>query len=306
SGVGRGVNGIECGFLSQNGSGVGRGVKEKDLNDVSNKAVKDGVVPSITIAFGSTHEENVIQSSTSPIARKSGLDVSFASAGNAPGKSSYVNVTGKPSGKKLNIHTFSMDGLDAMLENGPWFIQNNPLILKKWHPDENLLKEDVSTIPVWVKLYGVPITAFSDDGLSALLLNCVLLLCLTLIQLIWSFELMWSMRGARFLDMSMRNVQRISVLVFQPVSKKSTTNTVEKKKYNSESTNEVSKSNPFEVLTSVDNDMDLGKLRFLDDDGNPLVPTGIIESDGEVEVVFDETANLRISMSGKDESDKGY
>nr|GEZ36586.1 hypothetical protein [Tanacetum cinerariifolium] len=23
-----------------------------------------------------------------------------------------------------------MDGLDAMLENGPWFIQNNPLILK--------------------------------------------------------------------------------------------------------------------------------------------------------------------------------
>ncbi|GKC00996.1 hypothetical protein Tco_0987132, partial [Tanacetum coccineum] len=103
--------------------------------------------------------------------------------------------------------------------------------------------------------------------------------------------------------------------VFQPVSKKSTTNTVEKKKYNSESTNEVSKSNPFEVLTSVDNNviwvlMGVGsqtrKLRFLDDDGNPLVPTGIIESDGEVEVVFDETANLRISMSGKDESDKGY
>ncbi|GKC22861.1 zinc finger, CCHC-type containing protein [Tanacetum coccineum] len=60
----------------------------------------------------------------------------------------------------------SMDGLDAMLENGPWFIRNNPLILKKWHPDVNLLKEDVSTIPVWVKLHGVPVTAFSEDGLS--------------------------------------------------------------------------------------------------------------------------------------------
>ncbi|GKB97196.1 copia protein [Tanacetum coccineum] len=59
-----------------------------------------------------------------------------------------------------------MDGLDAMLENGPWFIQNNPLILKKWHTDENLLKEDVSTIPVWVKLHGVPVTTFSKDGLS--------------------------------------------------------------------------------------------------------------------------------------------
>ncbi|GKB00943.1 reverse transcriptase domain-containing protein [Tanacetum coccineum] len=103
-------------------------------------------------------------------------------AGNAPGKSSYDNVTGIPSGKKLNFHTLftpggngidvvllgkyglvrsmfnsstelfsfqfsSMDGLDAMLENGPWFILNNPLILKKWHPDENLLKEDVSNVP---------------------------------------------------------------------------------------------------------------------------------------------------------------
>ncbi|GKE12119.1 retrotransposon protein, putative, ty1-copia subclass [Tanacetum coccineum] len=54
------------------------------------------------------------------------------------------------------------------LKNGPWFIRNNPLILKKWHPDENLLKEDVSTVPVWVKLHGVPVTAFSEDGLSAI------------------------------------------------------------------------------------------------------------------------------------------
>ncbi|GJY55525.1 hypothetical protein Tco_0454640, partial [Tanacetum coccineum] len=42
--------------------------------------------------------------------------------------------------KKLN-HV----GLNSMLENGPWFIHNNPLILKKWHSDVNLLKEDVGT-----------------------------------------------------------------------------------------------------------------------------------------------------------------
>ncbi|GJV03921.1 hypothetical protein Tco_1337490 [Tanacetum coccineum] len=40
--------------------------------------------------------------------------------------------------------------------------------MKKWHPDENLLKEDVSTVPVWVKLHGVPVTAFNDDDLSAI------------------------------------------------------------------------------------------------------------------------------------------
>ncbi|GKC54867.1 hypothetical protein Tco_1077612, partial [Tanacetum coccineum] len=37
-----------------------------------------------------------------------------------------------------------------------------------------------------------------------------------------------------------------------------------------------------------------------------LVPTGIMESDSEVKVVFDDTANLRIPTSGKDGSDKGY
>nr|GFA03639.1 hypothetical protein [Tanacetum cinerariifolium] len=106
---------------------------------------------------------------------------------------------------------------------------------------------------------------------------------------------------------------------------------------------EVSNSNTFDVLNSVDNDVKFGtnggttnlvnneatssessfmnivndeefasntpigeKLRLLDNDGNPLVPTGIVKSDSEVKVVFDETANLRISTSGKDESDKGY
>nr|GEX86628.1 FT like protein [Tanacetum cinerariifolium] len=47
-----------------------------------------------------------------------------------------------------------------------------------------------------------------------------------------------------------------------------------------------------------------GKLRLLDNDDKQLVPTGIVESDSEVGVVFDETANLRIPMSGKDRSDK--
>nr|GEV24306.1 hypothetical protein [Tanacetum cinerariifolium] len=42
-----------------------------------------------------------------------------------------------------------------------------------------------------------------------------------------------------------------------------------------------------------------GKLRLLDNDGKSLVPTGIVESDSELKVVFDETANLRILTSGK-------
>ncbi|GJY14155.1 zinc finger, CCHC-type containing protein [Tanacetum coccineum] len=43
----------------------------------------------------------------------------------------------------FTFHFNYLEGLDAILENGPWFIRNNPLILKKWNPDVNLLKEDV-------------------------------------------------------------------------------------------------------------------------------------------------------------------
>ncbi|GJR12178.1 hypothetical protein Tco_0794830 [Tanacetum coccineum] len=44
----------------------------------------------------------------------------------------------------------------------------------------------------------------------------------------------------------------------------------------------------------------------MDDDRNPLVPTGNVNSESEVEVVFDETANLMASKSFKRGSDKGY
>ncbi|GJX49950.1 hypothetical protein Tco_0276795 [Tanacetum coccineum] len=73
-------------------------------------------------------------------------------------------------------------------------------------------------------------------------------------------------------------------------------------------TNNVSSSNtPIgEKINKIKQQICEGKLRFVDDDENPLVPTSIVESDSEVEVVFDETANLRISTSGKDRSDKGY
>ncbi|GJW65434.1 retrotransposon protein, putative, ty1-copia subclass [Tanacetum coccineum] len=82
------------------------------------------------------------------------------SAGNAPGKSSYANITSKPSGKKLNIRTlFTLGGneIDVVV-----LLESIQAINK------NLLKEDVSTVLVWVKLHGVPVTVFSDDGLSSI------------------------------------------------------------------------------------------------------------------------------------------
>nr|GEU96956.1 hypothetical protein [Tanacetum cinerariifolium] len=271
--------------------------------------------------------------------------------------------------------------IDAMLENGPWFIRNNPLILKKWHPDENLLKEDVSTVLVSVKHHGVPVTAFNEDGLSAIAtkLGTPLMLdsytsdmcmkswgrsssarvmielradvnlkdnivvampkitreghytCNVRVEYEWKppryssckvfghiHEKCLKNTGAgekktmRMPSQTSRGVQVGPKISFKPqkeyeyVSKKLNASSSCNKKKGVEPTIEVSNSNQFDILNSVDNDVEFGKLRLLDNDGNPLVPTGIVKSDSEVEVVFDETANLRISTSGKDGSDKGY
>ncbi|GJW59170.1 hypothetical protein Tco_0105901 [Tanacetum coccineum] len=48
------------------------------------------------------------------------------------------------------------------------------------------------------------------------------------------------------------------------------------------------------------------KLMFIYDDGNSLVPTSNVDSESEVEVVFDETTNLIASTSFKGGSDRGY
>ncbi|GKE12265.1 hypothetical protein Tco_1415816 [Tanacetum coccineum] len=121
-------------------------------------------------------------------------------------------------------------------------------------------------------------------------------------------------RLVRFLDIFMRNVRRIQVL---PNASSSGN------KKGVEPTTEVSKSNPFDVLNSVDNDEEFGTNRgttnlvnngatssgssfmIANNDGEFASNTPI-ESDSEVEVVFDKTANLRISTSSKDGSDKGY
>ncbi|GJX70098.1 copia protein [Tanacetum coccineum] len=342
---------MERGFLSQKDNGRGRGVKDKDVNDISIGAVKDGAIPCDTGAAGNTRVENVGQSSPVGVASavKEGVTPSMVdmtmemeklsslehttvlgsflplstsvttTANNAPGKSSYAIVTGKLSGNKLNIRTLfklrgngiyvgkdglvrsmfslstrlfsfqfsSMDGLDAMLENGLYFIRNNPLILKKWHPDENLFKEDVSTILIWVKFHGVPVTAFSDDGLSAIatklgtpliLDSCTSDMCMKSWGRSSYARVMIELRA----DVELKDNIVVAMLRIR------------------------GRAIIYVMLVLSMSGNLLGKIRLLGNDRNLLVPTGIVKSDSEVEVVFDETANLRISTSGKDRSDKGY
>ncbi|GJY73629.1 stigma-specific STIG1 family protein, partial [Tanacetum coccineum] len=289
----------------------GGGVKEKDLNDVNNKASKDGAVPFTTVAYGNTQKENVGQSSTCPTGptdSESGPYVSFASLLHGESKRKGLKfrtlITQDrnrasvlvPLESIRVVSESSMVGLDSMLKNGPWFIRNNPLILKKWNPDVNLMKEDTVNIPVWVKLHGLPATVFTKDGLSAVATDIGTHLMLdsytsdmciqswgissyarVLIEIRADVELKDTIveECPKNLDLGVaKNLKKPSqasrgvpvgpkvgfkpVKKYRPVAKKPTANTSGNKKKGVEPTKEVSNSNPFDVLNLVVNDEELG------------------------------------------------
>nr|GEW15410.1 hypothetical protein [Tanacetum cinerariifolium] len=296
-----------------------------------------------------------------------------ATTGNTPAKPSYVTATGKTSGKKVNVRTLYKprgNKIDVVILKD--FIRAVSERFANTAYDENLLQEDVCIVPVWVKLHGVPVTAFSEDGLSViatklgnhLMLNSYIFdMCMqswgrssyarVMIELRVDEELKDSIvvamstitrEGHYTCVGEKKTVMKPSqtpqgFLVcpkigfksykeYIPVLKKPTSSSSGNKKKGVEPIIEVSNSNPFDALNSVDNDGEFGtnysntpisekidkierlicegKLRLLDNDGNPQVSMGIVENDSEVEVVYDETTNLGISTSGKDGSDKGY
>nr|GEV64048.1 probable inactive poly [ADP-ribose] polymerase SRO5 isoform X2 [Tanacetum cinerariifolium] len=57
---------------------------------------------------------------------------------------------------------------NAKAENGTWFIRPAHIILKKWTPNANVLKEDLNLVLIWVRFHDIPIVGFTVDGLSVM------------------------------------------------------------------------------------------------------------------------------------------
>ncbi|GKD75257.1 retrovirus-related pol polyprotein from transposon TNT 1-94 [Tanacetum coccineum] len=66
----------------------------------------------------------------------------------------------------LKAATAKVKSMDQVLEKGPWLIRKSPIILNKWTASVSLKKGEVTKVPIWVKLYNVPVLAYSEDGLS--------------------------------------------------------------------------------------------------------------------------------------------
>ncbi|GJV26292.1 protein kinase, ATP binding site-containing protein [Tanacetum coccineum] len=74
----------------------------------------------------------------------------------------------------------SVEGVDLVLQDGPWIIHGILIFLNKWSPSVSLLKEELSRVPLWVKFYDVVLVAYISDGLSLIAMKIVTLMMLDL------------------------------------------------------------------------------------------------------------------------------
>nr|GEW93768.1 hypothetical protein [Tanacetum cinerariifolium] len=140
-------------------------------------------------------------------------------------------------------------------------------VVATYDPNVKLLKEDVGNVLVWIKLYGVPVMVLSEDGLSAIAT-----------KLENDDDLGTNKEISKSAEKGSLHVAHVS---------SSNTPIIDK-------------------MDKLEHQILDGKLMFVDDDGNLLVPTGNVDNESEVEVVFDETTNLMVSTSSKGGNDRGY
>ncbi|PWA74759.1 RNA-directed DNA polymerase, eukaryota, Reverse transcriptase zinc-binding domain protein [Artemisia annua] len=60
------------------------------------------------------------------------------------------------------------DGLDKVVNSGPWMVSNKPFFVQKWDNHVCLDKKEPDVLPIWIKLGNVPLEAWTTHGISAL------------------------------------------------------------------------------------------------------------------------------------------
>ncbi|XP_024978939.1 uncharacterized protein LOC112516149 [Cynara cardunculus var. scolymus] len=60
----------------------------------------------------------------------------------------------------------STDGIQKVIDNGPWTLKNVPIFIQNWRPGLNLNSNLHDKIPLWVRIHDIPYDAWNDEGLS--------------------------------------------------------------------------------------------------------------------------------------------
>lgn len=58
------------------------------------------------------------------------------------------------------------EDLDHVWSRGVWFLLGKPFILQKWHPKFKPKRENLSSVPIWIKIHDLPLACWNSEGIS--------------------------------------------------------------------------------------------------------------------------------------------
>ena len=58
------------------------------------------------------------------------------------------------------------DARDWVMEYGPWHLAGRTFILRAWQPGMDMLNIQLTSIPIWVKFYNIPLEYWTNTSLG--------------------------------------------------------------------------------------------------------------------------------------------
>ncbi|PKU77052.1 hypothetical protein MA16_Dca001658 [Dendrobium catenatum] len=58
------------------------------------------------------------------------------------------------------------EDLDMAWSHGVWFLLGKRFVLQKWHSKFKPVKEEFSSVPIWVKIHDLPLACWNSEGIS--------------------------------------------------------------------------------------------------------------------------------------------
>ncbi|KAD3640142.1 hypothetical protein E3N88_29365 [Mikania micrantha] len=64
------------------------------------------------------------------------------------------------------------EGMQKVLQKGPWLVNDVPMMLRLWEPDACLEKPDPSMVPIWVSIMDLPLSLWNGGNISQIV-SCI-------------------------------------------------------------------------------------------------------------------------------------
>nr|GEU75034.1 reverse transcriptase domain-containing protein [Tanacetum cinerariifolium] len=183
------LNWERCHFMVKEGIVLSHKILKSGIEDINEdtpvgvaSTVTEGVTPSVVDMMLEKQKISSLEDTIVPESFPSLTTLVTTTVGNAPSKSSYANITGKPSGKKVNVHTLFTprgNGSDVggpmglrecatwELDSSTWGGQGKAIdYLSKWVEAKALPTNDARVVCKFLKSlfarFGTPRAIISD------------------------------------------------------------------------------------------------------------------------------------------------